>query len=166
MRLRWAYLWAGRRARKPDPDNAPKAPNPANRQQPTPQQRQAQREKQRQRQMQRQLARVGVSDAAQQQAVANYIESETQARQKLQQSSRALATALRGDAITDQQVAILLHDYNVAVDDDRARRVAAQKKLSDEVDLLQKPRLQAFLTLMGLYGDGPDVGGGNWRRGR
>ena len=153
---------------QPDPNNAPKAVNPDNRPvrpRLTREQRAAQREEQRKRQMARQLEGIGITDKGQQEAVINYINGETDATDKLQTSARALATALRTEAVTDQQVAVLLNDYNVAVDDNRARRKAAQKKLNEGVDLLKNPRLEAFLTLMGLYGDAP-AQGGNWMRGR
>ena len=160
---------------QPDPNNAPKADNPdnraprANRPQLTPEERQARRDEQRKQFMKRQLERVGVTDEAQQTAVTQYIEGETKASQDLQESGRALGQALRADAISDTQVAALLNTYNVAIDDDRARRKAAQKKLGESVDLLKAPRLEAYLTLMGLYGDGPragNFGGGNNRGGR
>ena len=159
---------------QPDPNNAPKADNPnnraprANRAQLTPEERQARRDEQRKTYMKRQLERVGVTDEAQQNAVTQYIDGETKASQDLQESSGALSQALRADAISDTQVAALLNTYNVAIDDDRARRKAAQKKLAESVDLLKTPRLEAFLTLMGLYGDGPRAGnfGGNNRGGR
>lgn len=154
---------------QPDPNNVPKAQNPDNRAvrpRLTPEQRDAQREEMRQRFMTRQLENVGVTDKDQQTAVADYIKGETEAADKLQTSGRALGTALRTQAVTDKQVAVLLNDYNVAIDDNRARRKAAQTKLGEKVDLLKTPRLEAFLTLMGLYGDGP-AQGNNWMgRGR
>ena len=154
---------------QPDPNNAPKAQNPVNRPvraRLTPEQREAQREEMRQRLMTRQLENVGVTDKDQQTAVMDYIKGETDAADKLQTSARTLATALRTDAVTDKQVAVLLNDYNVAIDDDHARRKAAQKKLNESVDLLKNPRLEAFLTLAGFYGDGP-AQGNNWMgRGR
>ena len=152
---------------QPDPNNAPKAQNPDNRPaRPTREQREAQRDEQRQRFMTRQLERIGVTDKDQQTAVTNYIKTETEAGGDIQEKGRALATAMRTEAVTDQQVATLLNDYNVAIEDNRARHQAAQKKLGESVDLLKNPRLEAFLTLMGIYGDGP-AQNGNWMgRGR
>ena len=149
---------------QPDPNNSPKATNPDNRParpQLTREQREEQREAARKRQMMRQLERIGITDLAQQDAVMNYINGESEAAEKLQTSSRALSTALRTEAITDTQVATLLNDYNVAIEDHRARRKTAQKQLGESIDLLKYPRLEAFLTLMGLYGDAP-AQGGNW----
>ena len=154
---------------QPDPNNAPKAENPDNRParpQLTRQQREEQRQAARKRQMTRQLERIGIIEAAQQDAVVDYIDGESEAAENLQTSSRALSTALRTEAVTDTQVATLLNDYHVAIEDHRARRKAAQAKLNESVNLLEYPRLEAFLTLMGLYGDAP-AQGGNWMgRGR
>ena len=149
---------------QPDPNNAPKAENPDNRPvrpRPTREQREAARKNQ----MTRQLERIGLTDKTQQDAVIGYIEGETKAADELQTRSRSLSTALRTEAVTDSQVATLLNDYNVAIEDNRARRKAAQTKLGESVNLLEHPRLEAFLTLMGLYGDAP-AQNGNWMRGR
>lgn len=154
---------------QPDPNNVPKAQNPVNRAvrpRLTPEQREAQREEMRVRLITRQLAGIGITDKAEQTAVADYIKAENDAADALQTSARALGTAMRTEAVTDKQVAVLLNNYNVAIDDNRARRKAAQTQLGEKVDLLKNPRLEAFLTLMGLYGDGP-AQGNNWMgRGR
>lgn len=162
---------------QPDPNNAPKADNPQNRplgqgqgqnranrpdrQNMTPEQRDAARKEAMARYMKRQLERMGITDAAQQDAVSTYIEGEQAAREALMESSRALSDALRADAVTDTQVAALLNTYNAAIEDDRIRRTAAQKKLGESVDLLKAPRLEAFLTLMGFYGEGTGFGAAN-----
>ena len=155
---------------QPDPNNAPKADNPDNRParpaRLTPEQREAQREQQRTRYMTRQLENIGVTDKEQQTAVMDYVKVETEAGGDIQDKGRALATAMRTEAVTDQQVATLLNDYNVAIEDNRARHKAAQKKLSESVDLLKNPRLEAYLMLMGLYGDGPAQNGNGMGRGR
>ena len=155
---------------QPDPNNAPKADNPDNRPvrpkdrgQMTPQQR----EEAIQRFMRNQIERAGVTDAAQQDAVIEYIQDEMDARQDLQDESRELSQALRNTTLSDAQVAGLLNNYMVQVEDDKTRRTAAQKKLKETVDLLQAPRLEAMLVLMGAWGDAPNAGGNNWMgRGR
>lgn len=159
---------------QPDANNAPKADNPQNRPagngngkrpnrpQMTPEERQAQMEKY----LKSQLERVGVTDDAQQTAVTDYIKGETEARNKLGESGQALATALRTDAVTDTQVAALLNTYNANIEDDKIRRVAAQKALNEKIDLLKFPRLEAFLTVMGYYGDGTGFGGATGGFGR
>ena len=152
---------APRAQAQPDVNNAPKADNPANRParpnrpQNTPEERAARQAQW----MKKQMERVGVTDPAQQTALTDYIQSETEARGKLGESGRALSTALRTEAVTDVQVAALLNAYNGAVEDDKIRRAAAQKKLAEKIDLLKFPRVEAFLTVMGLYGDGTGFGG-------
>lgn len=152
---------------QPDPDNAPKADNPQNRpvrpnnpnrgdrQQLTPEQLQEMRDKF----MTRQLERAGVTDKDQQKIVVDYIQDEVEARSKLEESGRALSQALRTETATDTQIAGLLNTHNAAVEDDKIRRTAAQKQLSEKLDLLKAPRLEAFLTLAGLYGQGSGFGG-------
>ena len=155
------FAAAPRAQAQPDPNNAPKAQNPDNRPvRPdrrgpmTPEQREAMIE----RYMKSQLQRAGVTDEAQQDAVLDYIGDETEARQDLQDESRTLSEALRNRNLSDAQVAGLLNTYMVAIEDDRARRTAAQKKLGETVDMLQTPRLEAMLTLMGLWGEAPNMG--------
>ncbi len=155
---------------QPDPNNAPKADNPGNRParpnnraQMTPEQREAAIK----RYMKNQIERAGVTDEAQQDAVVEYIQDEMDAREDLQESSRELNAALRNQTLSDPQVAGLLNAYLAKVDDDKARRKTAQKKLGETVDMLQVPRLEAMLVLMGAWGDAPNMGGNNWMsRGR
>lgn len=156
---------------QPDPNNVPKADNPDNRpvrpnnrrDQMTPQQR----EEAMKRFMKSQIERAGITDEAQQDTAIEYIQNEMDARQDLQESSRTLANALRNQTLTDAQVAGLLNTYMGEVEDDKTRRTAAQKKLSETVDLLKAPRLEALLVLMGAWGDAPAAGGNMWMgRGR
>lgn len=155
---------------QPDPNNVPKAQNPDNRpvrpnnrQQMTPEEREAAMK----RFMKSQIERAGVTDEAQQDAVAAYMQDEMDARQDLQESSQALGTALRNKTLTDAQIAGLLNTYMGAVEDDKARRTAAQKTLGETVDMTKVPRLESMLVLMGAWGDAPNVGGNMWMgRGR
>ena len=146
---------------QPDPNNVPKAENPDNRpvrpnpRDMTPEQREAMME----RYMRSQLERAGLTDKEQQDAALEYIDTEVDAREELQESSRTLGTALRNKTLTDAQVAGLLNTYMVAVEDDTARRKAAQKKLGETIDMTNFPRLEATLTLMGLWGDAPNMMG-------
>ena len=155
---------------QPDPNNVPKAQNPDNRpvrpnnrQQMTPEQR----EQAVKRYMKNQIERAGVTDEAQQDAALEYVQNELDAREDLQESSRALSTAMRNTTLTDAQIAGLLNTYMGDVEDDKARRTAAQKKLSDTIDMTKVPRLETMLVLMGAWGDAPAVGGNAWMgRGR
>lgn len=151
---------------QPDPNNVPKAQNPDNRpvrpnnrrEQMTPEQR----EEMMKRFMKNQIERAGVTDEAQQDAVIEYIQNELDTREDLQESSRTLNTALRNKATTDTQIAGLLNTYMGEVEDNKARRETAQKKLSETVDMTKVPRLEAMLVLLGAWGDTPNVGGNMW----
>lgn len=148
---------------QPDPNNAPKGDNPVNRavggggrnrpqfQDMTPEQRMTlMRET-----FKRQLTRAKVTGDTQQNAVTDYVIGETQARQKLEAATLALQTGIRGTTATDAQVAGLLNDYNAAMADDKARHQKALDTLKATIDVTQFPRLEAMLTLAGLYGDAP-----------
>ena len=151
---------------QPDPNNAPKADNPINHpfrpnnvpMEQTPEQREAMVK----RLIKNQIARAGVTDDAQQDAVVEYIQGEMDARQDLQESSQALGAAMRNQTMTDAQVAGLLNTYLGAVDDDKTRRTAAQKKLKETVDIIKFPRLEAMLALMGAWDDAPALNGATW----
>ena len=155
---------------QPDPNNVPKAQNPDNRpvrpnnRQPmTPEER----EEMMKRFMKAQIERAGVTDDAQQEMIADYIQDEMDARQDLQEESQTLSTALRNKTMSDTQIAGLLNTYMVAVEDDKTRRKAAQKKLGETVDMLKVPRLESMLILMGAWGEAPMMSGNTWMgRGR
>lgn len=156
---------------QPDPNNAPKADNPDNRPVRPNNRREPMTPEQREeaiaRYMKMQIERAGVTDETQQDAVVEYIGDEMDAREDLQESARTLGTALRNQTLTDAQVAGLLNTYMGEIEDDKARRAAAQKKLSETVDMLKVPRLEAMLVLMGAWGDAPNMGGNMWAgRGR
>ena len=136
---------------QPDINNAPKGDNPANRPARgarvlTPEDR-----------FKRQLVQANVTTVAHQDAVIAYVKGEMEARQKMIQTGQTLQTSLRNKGVTDAQVAGLLNDYNVAATDDKARHKKALDTLKASIDVSQFPRLEAMLTLAGLYGDGPAV---------
>jgi hypothetical protein len=136
---------------QPDLNNAPKADNPTNR--PvgialTPEQRAQQR-------LRRQLQLLGINQLAVQDTLIAYIETETKAHQAVVEKGLRLQTGLRGNALSDAQVAALLNDYQAAIEEDRARRSKAQADLLKNVDITKMPKVEATLILMGVYGDGP-----------
>ncbi|RYX81392.1 hypothetical protein EON83_24360 [bacterium] len=145
---------------QPDPNNAPKGNNPVNRavgggraraqiQNATPEQRQALMRTA----FKRQLTRTNVTNVAQQDAVTDYVMGEAEARNKLEDATRTLQTGLRNTTVTDAQVAGLLNEYNATVADDKDRHDKALLKLKAAIDVTQYPRLEAMLTVAGLYGD-------------
>lgn len=149
---------------QPDPNNAPKAENPANRpprgfglgQPMTPEQMRTLLDQY----LRPQLTAANVTDQKQQDAVLTFVSDELSARQKLSESARTLATAVRNPALSDAQIAGLLNEYVAAVQDDKARHQKATDALKAAITVSQFPRLEAALTLYGLWNDAPPLGGG------
>jgi len=104
-----------------------------------------------------QLVRIGVTDATQQDAILGFINSEIQARGALMAKGRDFSNSLRDDAVDDKQVATLLNDYDASLDDDAARHAKALAALKAQIDFPTHPKVEAFLTLLGLVGNGPSV---------
>lgn len=146
---------------QPDVNNGPKADNPANRpprKRPnladmTPEQRLKER-------LRRQLIALGANDVATQDTITTYVVGEFTAKQPLMEKGRQLQTSMRTNALSNAQVAALLNDYQAAVEEDRARHLKAQADLQKVVDFSKIPKVEALLTLLGIYGDGPTIMGG------
>ena len=160
-------------AAQPDLNQAPKADNPANRARNpqrdlTAQQRAeifedpAKLREWNRRNLRAQLERVNVRDAPSQEALLLFVENEVNARDDLMEKARELQRALRGDTLTETQFAGQFNLYQVALEDDRERRDVALATLKKTVDVSRNPRLEAMLTLMGVYGNGPSMGGSGW----
>jgi len=157
---------------QPDTNAVPKDQNPPNRpprgggQNLTPEQQRARIADA----LRRGLVGANVTDQKQQDAVVSYVSDELEARQKLGESARTLATGTRNNALSDAQVAGLLNDYVAAIQDDHTRHQKALDTLKTSINVTQFPRLEATLTLFGLYNDAPFFGnnplGGNNRGNR
>jgi len=149
---------------QPDTNAVPKDQNPPNRpvggrgQNFTPEQQRARITEG----IKRGLLAANVTDQKQQDAVISYVTDELEARQKLGESARTLATATRNTALSDAQVAGLLNDYVAAIQDDHTRHQKAQGALKAAINVSQFPRLEASLTLLGLYNDAPFFGAGGF----
>lgn len=151
---------------QPDPNNAPKGNNPTNRavgggrggrgQNFTPEQIKTFVSQN----IKPQLEAAKVTGETEQNALTTYITDELVARQKLATATRALQIGLRNPATTDAQIAGLLNEYQAAVADEKTRHQTALDTLKEGIDISQFPRLEATLTLMGLYGDAPAAMGG------
>lgn len=146
---------------QPDPNQAPKTQNPANRpprgfgQARTPEQQRAALGEY----LRGQLVVANVTDQKQQDAVLAFVADELEARQKLGESARALAVATRNPALPDAQIAGVLNEYLAAIQDDKARHKKALDALKTGINVPQFPRLEAGLTLFGLWNDAPDLSG-------
>jgi hypothetical protein len=158
---------------QPDPNQAPKGQNPANHPPGagrlvrggaalTPEQQKTMMTAY----LRGQLVTANVTNLKQQDAALTFVTDEFQARQKLSESARALSTATRNPATTDAQVAGLLNEYLAAIQDDKTRHQKALDTLKTSITVSQFPRLEAMLTLYGLWNDAPALsgnlmGGGN-----
>lgn len=149
-----ALLCTGAQA-QPDINNAPKAANPANR--PVGAARQQRIKDQLNQRLRPELIRLGVTDTAQQDALLTFFLSEAQARTLLTQKGRQLAQAVQNNALTDNQLASALNDYQGAVEDNKIRHQAALATLKKTVDYEKYPKLDATLTVLGFVGDGPTL---------
>ncbi len=148
---------------QPDPNNAPKGDNPANRPPGggrfmggfTPEQQKTMMEAY----FRGQLVTANVTDVKQQDAVIAFVTGELESQRKLAETARALATATRTPTTTDAQVAGLLNEYVAAIQEDKTRHQKALDTLTTVVTVSQFPRLEAGLTLLGLWNDAPALGG-------
>ena len=160
---------------QPDPNTAPKGDNPANRQPGggrlrdkqgqqldlrrytnlTPEQQRTAMEMY----LRRELVTANVTEIKQQDAAITFVTGELEAQQKLGETARALALATRNPATTDAQVAGLLNEYVAAIQEDKTRHQKALDTLKTVVTVSQFPRLEASLTLLGLWNDAPSMGG-------
>lgn len=148
---------------QPDPNQAPKGQNPTNRPPRgfgqaftpmTPEQQRAALTGY----LRPQLLAANVTDQKQQDAVLAFVLDEFEARQKLGESARTLAVGTRNPAMTDAQVAGLLNEYVAAIQDDKTRHQKALNTLKTAINVSQFPRLEAMLTLVGLWNDAPSIG--------
>lgn len=146
---------------QPDPTNAPKGDNPANRaarvrgQARTPEQRRALIAAF----MRQQLVTANVTGQKQQDAVIAFVSDELDARQKIGEVANPLSTAVRGQTMTDAQIAGLLNEYVAALQEDKTRHQKALDTLKASINVSQFPRLEAGLTLLGLWNEAPAAGG-------
>lgn len=157
------FLGAGAAQAQPNVDNAPKADNPTNRAARPNRTNKAGAQFTKER-LRRQFTQAGITDAATQEKLLAYVEAEVTARAELMKKARQLQTGLRGNTLSDTQVAALLNTYQGAAEEDKTRRLKAQADLKKSVDLAKMPKVEATLALMGFYGDGPSMmRGGNAR---
>ena len=140
---------------QPDPNNGPKAENPENR-------RPNDRTKAIENLFRRQLEGIGVVETAQQDTTLAFLKGEFEARGEVMQKGSKLAQALRGNALTEPQIAALLNEYQVALEDEKVRREKAQADFKAKLDYTKTPKLEAWLVVMGAVGDGQPVMFGNY----
>lgn len=138
---------------QPDPNNGAKAENPPNR----PVGGNAAAMVDRMRQL---VARYGVTDPTQQEVLVNFVLSETRERGKVQLAGQKLMASLRNEGGDDALITGLLNEYMATVEEDKDRRTKALQELKKKVDYTRLPKVESYLVLSGILGDGPAIMGG------
>lgn len=108
-----------------------------------------------------QLTQGGFTDKALQDAVVEFARARDKARQPLRDKWNKINEAMRGNAVTDKQLAILLDEFKAAVEDEKTRNEDALKALDGKIGYSKKPRLEALLMTLDLIGDQAGMFGGN-----
>lgn len=134
----------------PPPNARPPRPN---HQRMTPEERRKETEDK----MREMMTSNGVTDATTQDAVLAYLANELESRKPLRQMGVKLQRALSDKDVTDDQIKAMIADYQNAQALDQQRHVTAQNDLDTKIHYSQNPRLQGFLMLMGVLGDGPPM---------
>jgi len=173
---------------QPDPNNVPKAANPApappgNWGAMKPEQRQQAMLKMMQDAVRMFMTHGGFPEKETQDAVVDFTTQQEKERQQVRDQGAKMVQALLNKDLKDDEVANQLADLRAAVDVMKGNREAVLAALDAKVQYSKKPRLEAFLTMVGLLGDessylsgmmGSMVGlmanmgggpGGDWARG-
>lgn len=152
-------MGAGLAQAQPDTRNAPKAANPpawpqmGDWQNMTPAQRQEAMKKLVNDTLRGSLAHIGVLDEKTQTTIVQFAEAQEKSKQTVRGKAHKVAQALLDNTQTETQVTALLKELRQAVDDAKAAQKADVATLEELTGYSKKPKLQAFLTMMGLIGD-------------
>ena len=98
------------------------------------------------------MVNLGISAAATQDAIIEYLATDELERANLREAEKRLMTGLRRD-VPPERMRDLLADYRAAIDSEKANRSVAQRKLDARVGYSLDPKLEAILWLMGVLGD-------------
>jgi len=147
----------------PNANNVPTAPKDAQLpDMPGPVKAQLPGVQQREQKMRELMAEFGVAEPAIQDAVIAYMASEAMAQRPLRLQGRRLIIALKAqaadaNAVTDDQMRVLVADFRVALDADLERTMEAEAALDNQIGYSKNPRLEAMLVLLGIIGNGPPM---------
>jgi hypothetical protein len=150
---------AGGVVAQPDTRNAPKGANPptlpqmGNWQNMTPAQRQEAMKKMVDQTMRDSLNRIGVTDEKTQTTIVQFAEAQEKSKQRVRQKARKVSLGLLDNALSDAQITVLMNELRQAVEEARTEQEEDVATLEKLTDLSQKPKLKAFLTMMGLIGE-------------
>jgi len=144
---------------QPDPNNAPKAANPAPAPAPgnwgamTPEQRQQAIMQMMQGGLRMFMTRGGFPEQKIQDAVVDFMTQQEKEREQVRDQSAKMVQALLNNEMKDEDVANQLANFRAAVDVMKGNREAALADFDAKIEYSRKPRLEAFLTMVGLLGD-------------
>src|SRR4028119_714092 len=165
----WAISGAGLSVAQPAANNQPKGPNPGL--QPgvpagpdwgrmTPEQRQQAVLQMIDQTLRGSLVHLGYADKALQDAVVAHATTQEQILEPVRERHRKVAQSLLYNTASDKDVAILMNELSVALEEAKARREDAIAALDEKIGFSQKPRLAALLSMMGLTGEETSFIGG------
>ena len=135
----------------------------------TPEQRAAAQQQRRDETLHGNLTTAGFTDKATQDAIVGYVDAYEGAKQKLRDTEEAkMVAGLRDKTTTDDQLTKLLTDFRTAAATLRDQRKAALVDLDGKIGYTKSPRLEAYLTMIGVVGDEAsllsEIGGGRGGR--
>ena len=99
------------------------------------------------------MVNLGVSRAATQDAILDYLTQDETAHAALREAEKKLLTGLRRD-VPPERMRDLLDDYRKTVETDRDNRAGAQRNLDARIGYSLDQKLEAVLWLMGVLGEG------------
>ncbi|MDF2440354.1 MAG: hypothetical protein JWN98_1338 [Abditibacteriota bacterium] len=117
----------------------------------------AQTRENRQRQV---MVASGITDEAVQDAIILFLSTQEKERQPLLEMARQLNQSLANPETTSEQTTAALAAFRAAVAADKTRYDAALQELDAKIRYTTTPKIEAFLTLIGILGnEAPTVGG-------
>lgn len=99
------------------------------------------------------MSDAGFVDASIQDAIVAFMEEQKQARRPLMEMAQRIAAQLRDETVSPTQISASLAQLRKASSDDKARYEKALDALDAKINFSTNPRLEAFLTLIGVMGD-------------
>lgn len=147
---------------QPDPNNQPKAANPAgqapfggagNWQNMTPEQRRVATQQFVEQLIRGSMDRLGFRDKAMQDTVLNIVAEQEVILDTVREEHRKVARALMEENVTDREVADAMADLQTAIREAKVQRAATIAALEEQLEFSKQPKLAAFLSLSGVTGD-------------
>ena len=106
------------------------------------------------------LTMLGYNDKAMQDAVVDFAEQQEKTLEPVREAHRKVSQALINKAVADTEITQLMADLKAAETKARERRKERLVDLEAEIQFTKKPRLAAFMSLMGFTGEETGLIGG------